>query len=497
MADVTMLFGFNRSDGINQLLAAYGGDIHRYESGTMTWTGLFQPISTTARGRMRTFLDRGFFVNGEVVKRYDGLTWTNEVVTKKAPVAKYVYTDPNQSILYLGYISYQGQTFASRFWKCDLPKSNDVTYGLEYGADLIQTPNSNVVKSPGAYFKTRNIKIGDPLIIINGANIGEYIVSSVDTETQITLTTNLLYNVAGSQFWVGSNWVNVTTSNNDVMTGFGDNSNQVLVFKNESLHRYDGSSLTKIKGVPGTHSQESVVNIGQYTYYFHRTGIWRYNGYTSELISRPVQDYIDGVSSSNYDSIIAWRVNETTYRVFVGDVSNTDFQLSVTDCFLDFDTISQSWSPGSLPITITASTPFLESNVENTYLGTNNAQVFQDNVGSDDNGVAIPWFAETGWHFPGGESIESEITRIQIYAQAGRGIQFKYKLYGTPFDIDKQWRGLGDIKDYVTEIKLKNRRDIDKIARGINIMLEDSDGLKSPIIEKINVFWRPVTTRSI
>ena len=497
MPNVTFLYGFNKADGTSQILAGWAGNIHRFNSSTSLWIGLSQITSVTAVARMRTFLNSGFWVNGtNNNKRWDGTVWTDEIARKKAPLSKYIHIDPSGSQLFLANLSYQGQTFESRVWKSDLPKNNDITYGLEYGANLSQTASSPTVTSSTAFFRLRNIKVGDPFIILSGSNAGEYKVSTIDSETQITLTQNLNVTATGSTFWVGGNWFDVVTNNNDVVTGLGDNSSQVLIFKNESLHTYNGNSSRRIKGVPGTHSQESVVNIKEYTYYFHRTGIWRTNGVTAELISRPIQDYIDGIASSYFASTVAEKVGEI-YRIFVGNVTNSSENIDLDNVILDFDTITETWSPGMLPVKVTATTSFLDANTETNYVGTDANTVYQDNIGTSDAGTAIPWMMDTGWHFPGGGEIETEITRIQIHNKAGRGIPVQYKLYGTPFDIDKQWKGLDDLSDEITEIDLRNRRDKDNIARGVALLLQDSSTISTPMIERIDIFWKPITARSI
>jgi hypothetical protein len=495
--DVTFLHGFNRSDGINQLIAGFGNDINRFESGTMTWTGFSQPISSTLRGSTATFLDATFWTNGgQNNKRYNGLVWTDEVLTKKAPLAKYCFADPNLTRIYLGNISYNGRSYASRVWYTDLPKDDDVTYGLEYGVDLVQYAGGATVKSNSAYFVTRNVKTGDPFIISSGANVGEYRIASVDNESEVTLTRPLTAAAINSEYWCGSNFFDVVTNNNDVITGFGDNSDQLLVFKRNSLYRRSTSQTRKIKGAPGTTSFQSIVNIKDHTHYFHDTGIWRFNGINSELISRPIQDYIEGIDTDNYPKIVAWKVGETL-RVFVGNVVNTAKGINVENCILDFDTITETWSPGSLPIFITASTTFLEDNVEYIYLGSDEGKVYLENTGTSDDGTPIPWMMDTGFHFPAGPEILVEFTRMIVYTENGRGIPVSYKLYGTPEVDEKQSSGLGDIENQITELEFKQEREEEVLGRGISVQLGIASTVDPPIIERIDLFYKPIMIRNL
>ena len=501
MATLLGLLGYTKSSsGAERLISAYGNDYHLYNPNLDIWEGQGVPNSSSEKVYGDVFLDLAFFVNGSNDnRRYDATTWTNETYAKRAPIAKYIKNFSNR--LYLGYVTYNGNTFTSRVWYTDLPKNNDITYGLEYGTNLVQNSNNATVFSALAKFKSRGIKVGDPFIILTGTNAGEYNVASVDSETQLTLTEPMKNSATGSSYWIGGNWFDVVTDDNDILTGLGENSAQLLCFKKESLHRYNGTNLQKVKGVPGTTSQNSVVNIKDHTYYFHRTGIWRYDGVTSELISRPIQDYIDGMSTDMINEVVAWRTGQSkeTYRIYIGDVDNNDVGLEINRCFLDFDTITETWSPGSLPYSIEVTTEFSEQNNKNTYIGGLSGispTIFQDNKGNSDNEDPIPWMFDTGWHFPAGPQVEIEITRIQIHSQRGYNLPVKYRLYGTPWKVDKYWKSLGDIKNRVTEFELRSAKEKPNFARGINLRVDDSSTTEPPLVERIDIFYKLATVRS-
>ena len=76
-------------------------------------------------------------------------------------------------------------------------------------------------------------------------------------------------------------------------------------------------------------------------------------------------------------------------------------------------------------------------------------------------------------------------------------MQVRYKLYGTPYKIDKQWRPLNDVENDVTEFILKGRSELDNKGRGIAIQFTESSDDKSPIIERVDLFWKPTTARSL
>lgn len=63
-----------------------------------------------------------------------------------------------------------------------------LTVGIESGSDLDTTANSPIVESLGSTFQSNGIKAGDFLYISSGSDIGTYVIYSVDSETQLTLT---------------------------------------------------------------------------------------------------------------------------------------------------------------------------------------------------------------------------------------------------------------------------------------------------------------------
>ena len=506
------LQGLKTSTGFEKLIGVYGNDFHIWNPVLDTWTG--QGVNVTSsvnKWRSAVFLDKAFFVNGWNItspgvitpndnsKRYDGSVWTDEIVTRAPPLAKYIHRVGDR--MYLGsiYFPTRQELHSSWVWFTDLPDNNDITYGFVEGANLNGNKGDTRVfdSEPTIYFKTRGLKIGDP-IFITGVDKTFYI-SEVQTENSLILTEPLPQDLSDEGYWAGSNYFQVSTNDGDEITGLGDNNDNVLIFKRDSLYRYDRISLRKIKGVLGTTSQESVVNIKDKTYYFHSTGIWECDGVTSRLISRPIQDYIDAVSSDMYPNIVAWVTgpSQETLRVFVGDLTDTDNNISLTNAILDYDTSNQAWSPGALPFKVTCATTFRESNTNNVLLGTDIGTVYQDNKGTSDNTAAIPWMIDTGFHFPAGPQIEIEFEKFQVHSKKGRGMQVRYKLYGTPYKIDKQWRPLNDVENDVTEFILKGRSEYDNKGRGIAIQFTESSDDKTPIIERIDIFFKPTTARSL
>ncbi|MEA2036845.1 MAG: hypothetical protein U9O94_05015, partial [Nanoarchaeota archaeon] len=265
MSDILALGGYQSTANTDRLFASYGNDIVNVDTGA----GYSQNLTAGSKGDFETYLDYCFYVNGvDVTRSYNGTVWSALGKINRAPIAKYAQVYGVK--LYLAYLTINGETYPSRVWKTDLPDNNEPRWGLEWGSLLSQTASSAIVNDPNANFKTYGIKAGDPIWILSGSNAGQYTVSSVDTGRTLTLTTTLPNTVATSTYIVGSNYFDVRTDDGDYLRGLGENSNRLLAFKLNSLHRYNGASLLQVKGVPGTSSNESIKNIKeQFTLWFH------------------------------------------------------------------------------------------------------------------------------------------------------------------------------------------------------------------------------------
>lgn len=143
------------------------------------------------------------------------------------------------------------------------------------------------------------------------------------------------------------NFFDVDTDNGDVITGLEVNASRLLVFKQNSLYLYDTNTLQQLPGVPGTVSQRSVANIQGHTLYLHRSGVWDFTGSSSTLISRPIQDIIDGINAKNLLNTCAITQGDH-YYLFLGDIYNPDTGLTIKACLLDYNIAFQAWTWRSL-----------------------------------------------------------------------------------------------------------------------------------------------------
>lgn len=489
MAKILAIGGLNTSTGTEKLVALK--DRHFFTLVGSTWTkasGAGINLTDQTRAYHDEFLDMQFWVNGVDANRtYNGSTWSTTTNVTDSPIGKYVKSFGTR--LYLANIiiaaGASNLAFKSRVWFSNLPQQDSsgnwtISWGLESGSDMGSTAASAVVTSAGSSFKSRGLKVGDPLYIISGNNAKKYTISSIDSETQLTLTENVTNTTSNQTFWAGGNWFDVKTDDSDVITGLGENAGRLLVFKQDSLHRWDGASLEQIKQVPGTTAQNSVVNLRGFTFYFHPSGIWRYNGQTSELISEPVWDLVEAIDSTNYGEVVGWTDNAHFIKLYVGTTSanlNTDLP-AITHCVIVYDLTMNSYSTMSLGTGISAACNATESAVKKIFAGATDGNVYQLETGNDFDGSAIPFRLRTHPYYPISPEAVVELSRIEIFAQRGENLNVGYKKIKQPYPDDQEYFPISD--DFPND---------DLEMRGIKFEMIESSTDQSFLFEKLSVFW--------
>lgn len=141
-------------------------------------------------------------------------------------------------------------------------------------------------------------------------------------------------------------WIDISPSDGERMTGLQRFRNVMLVFKQHHIYRV--FDIGQIDPDPnfnvGTYSQESVVETKQGIYFHDATGIYNYNiyGNVSE-ISRPVIDYIRAIPFSSYANITGWLENDGNNVCWaIGTVTVNG--ITYTNCELRYTISTQIWT---------------------------------------------------------------------------------------------------------------------------------------------------------
>ena len=155
-------------------------------------------------------------------------------------------------------------------------------------------------------------------------------------------------NSAGTDFTT-TDWTSRGINPNDGQTVnmMKRHRSRLVILKNESIYRYDGTNEPEAVITIGTHSGKSVVILGD-LFFHHPTGIHKMGAGEPTIISRAVQKYLDGMSSDNWAQVAGGRDLENVY-FWIGDVTindplEHDYDRTYTDVVLVYNVYSQVWS---------------------------------------------------------------------------------------------------------------------------------------------------------
>jgi len=299
-------------------------------------------------------------------------------------------------------------------------------------------------------------------------------------------------------------YFDVALDDGDILRGLGENANRLLIFKEDSLYRYDLNQLFKIPAAPGTSSSRTIKNILGKTIYLHRSGIWLYDGDTSSLISRPVQDFIEGISSLDLPNTCAW-VEGDYYKIFIGNVNNADTKLVVNNCVLSYNVSQKVWASDSLAHTINVGVTHVDDSSDVTYsdprysysestigysgytsaapeiyLGTDDGYVMQASTGNSHAGTAIAMNIETKSYYPGNPSTDKYFHKALFYSKRGTSTSVAFKTDVGP------WITLGQLYAPVSEFEFPE----DTRGKKIQFKYKESSTQSPPEVQGFDIYFR-------
>lgn len=258
-------------------------------------------------------------------------------------------------------------------------------------------------------------------------------------------------------------WFDVSPLDGEGITGLGKNFNRLLIFKENTLWKYDTNTLYQFPGAFGTCNNRTIQNIREYTIYFHPTGVYgllySYSnaGDAVSLLSRAIQPIIDGVQSVNLDRLCSW-VSGDHYYLFLHDVINEEAGINITNCFVDLDVARMRWTVGSLAHIPRVASTYRNNRTEVTYddsdteydyvnqtydgftsaadfiyFGDDTGQVYQFDTSYDFAGTTINSSFETVNYYPAGIHARGELQSLKIYTEKGKRCKFYYSVDDGPW----------------------------------------------------------------
>lgn len=270
-----------------------------------------------------------------------------------------------------------------------MTNSSDGMFDSPDGATFGTTNSVGTVKPSLVYaFSARLLASGDPTYPSR-----VYFSSIVDSSTSPFITWNI-NNTDGD-------WIDINPDDGGYSTAFAKTSTFALVFKNNGMYRLDtinkSTDPNNIFNI-GAVSQEAVVECQGLVYFFSGTDIRQTDGGMPVQISRAgIQDIIDAIPQANWSSVASGTDTLNVY-FFVGDVTlnaNTSYAQTITNCGLKFSPRDQSWSVHSYASKYQFLCLYTDTNGRLMRGAETTGLVQTINLGTTDNGTAIPFSLTT------------------------------------------------------------------------------------------------------
>lgn len=245
--------------------------------------------------------------------------------------------------------------------------------------------------------------------------------------------------------WTATDFERVYTNNGEPIMGIHTNKflNELLIFKETSMHAWDTVRLRDIASI-GTSAHRSIKTVNYTTFFFNRDGIYAYTGSVPQLVSRPIQKWIDGITQSALVDVFAMDDENKYYKLFVGSI--TVDGTTYSNCEIRYSLVDNSFTIYSYFDTFSIYASHIVSSVQRIYAGDTSGDVHTlagkgDTVYSDDsNPIAAQFMTKA---FDLGIPSEQKFTEtVTLFSNKSQNLTFRYRVDGgdwsTHSAIDKK-----------------------------------------------------------
>lgn len=259
--------------------------------------------------------------------------------------------------------------------------------------------------------------------------------------------------------YLTGDFIDVNPDDGGHLTGFGETSTFLLVFKNNGFYRMDTVTKTtdpeNIYNI-GAVSQEGIVSCQGVVYFFSGYDIRQTNGGFPDQISRAgVQDIIDAIPQANWADVAGGTDGLNVY-FSVGDVTlnkNKDNEQTILNCVIKYSPRDQNWSVHSYHDRFRVFCQFTNTLGRLMYGADMGGRIQSINTGTTDNGNAINYELESQDLEGGNRSHLKQISdKLIVYTNNGIDSTIQFRQDG------------GNIKD----VPMKTNQRVN-IGRDINL----------------------------
>lgn len=301
-------------------------------------------------------------VDNNNIQYSTGGAWTTIVATPLNG-AKYSGEQFLDKTFFVGYNS-TSKTFATNF------TINGTVYSTG-DSDLIGMPQAKYVKLYKDLLYVANVRTG-------GINYPSRVYfSNTPSGTAISWTPS-------------TKWFTVPADNNEQITGLEVNNDRLLIFKEQSLYRWDESNLVFVSksGCPNGNTIFTSDD-GTITFYYslNGNGIMAYTGGKPKLISQKIEPIMDALDKTQVANFYGCG-DANHYYLYVGDFNlplpNGDSQL-ITNAWIVYLIPTNSFYVYSTKDPVRFMSRFWDdNNTDRIFFGNSNGEVFKMAIDSDE-----------------------------------------------------------------------------------------------------------------
>ena len=404
---------FRKKDGTKTQILGFNTALYSLVDATWTaYTGSGAGLTANKKLCFEIFLNTLFALNGVDANRTmiaDG-TWSTSTYLTGAPLGAFIKQWHERL--------FTAALASSRVNMSDNPVGGKLTWGWQAGTDGANAA-ATVFTSATATFKAKNLKPGDILRITSGPNIGDWPIRSVDSDTQVTIAGTFPDTSETSQAYeAGSNWFMVGEDDGDVITGFGTNSDRLLIFKNYSMWRWDGSAVMKIAD-SGLVNQRAIINKDEWTFFGNLDGIFYYDGTRPKLVSRKMQKFFDGADKTTIADWVMW-IDGDVVNFYIG--STTVDGVVYANCVVRYYISQNTCDFRDIGIAAKCAGEMIISGAKRTYIGDSVGRVFKTEEGNTQYGSPLDMVVKTRNEDFGAPDVFKNLEEVIIYCNYADGL---------------------------------------------------------------------------
>lgn len=474
-----------------------------YSSG---WTLAKKGFTPSVKGRFENFIGYCFFTNGEELKTSaDGITWGTTNLLNTVDITAVSYDDPSVT---LTVASGHGVETGDVITVSDLvPAGYNGTFTV-----TSVTATSIVYSSAGLAAVSDEIGSLTVQFSLAANDVVEYgstlfLVGLKDYESDI-MWSEIPYKNDSDDYeieWTRDNNVSINLGDGEELIAGQEYRGAFYLFKNSSIARtivpVASNGVKNLTKNIGANSKDCIQVVGGQLIFFNdgkrnsKKGIYSFNSLSDaepQIISEPMQPYIDGMTAGQ--TVVAGVINDL-YVAYIGAVTNTEHDISMSHCYLVFNAKTNRWL-GAWEYSHGAEimNHLTISNITKLYFGDDDGTVWETDegnrdgyvsAGSNGNPINLDLISHPYDLARGGKGYRENYTRRKVknmYLVGDRleNCNFMYR-FDKKLSEKTDWEKTGNMKSPIHEFPIK-RQDCHLFQYRITHIGDEAD---EPIIRKL------------